>query len=275
MFSIEGNPIPIPSGWSNFIDTTSSLLGAASDIDSIAGGLSSFGRGVSSGLEDILNGLGSSSGGSGGGAGSAHPLFGQFYQLTRNPNFQPDVTGYTLIYIVPPVAPGGLAGTASVFPLLAMEFSPPETTVKATEETSGSSIRIPYATGKMSGGQLSINFIEDDELSVTKFHTDWVNYISDVVYGHRNPSNPTSGELDYATAAYVVKFRPNMRDITYIGQAKGVFPINIPSKELLGSRQTNDLAMIGMNYMCADYNNHLGNSWVIGDFENQVVWNMV
>lgn len=255
--------INLSANMSKFVEKTASLLGEASDA---GGGLAGFGRGVSKGLGE--GGFGSSPSP---GVGPVHPLYSQFYNLSRKPTFQPDVTGYTLIYIVPPQAPEGLGGTADVFPFLALEFNPPETSVKSTEETSGSSIRIPYATGRQSGGQLSINFLEDDELSVTKFHTDWVNYISDVIYGNKSPKDPKSIELDYATCAYVVKFRPNMRDVIYVGQAKGVFPINIPSKELLGSRQTNALAMIGMNYMCADYNNHLGNSWIIDDFENQVV----
>ena len=222
-------------------------------------------------------------------------MFADFVRRSRNPRFNPDVTGYNLIYLIAPDLSSPIVKDDNTFmqqiaqqsSFLAIEFGPPETTVKATEESSGASIRIPYATGKSSGGQLSINFIEDGDLNITKFHTIWVNYISDVIYGdlspdpkYFTPNNPEFGALDYATSAYVVKFKPDMKTITYIGKATGIFPINMPSKEIIGSRQSNELTMVGMNYMCADYNSvimgdntngNMGrNGWVYDEFETDM-----
>jgi hypothetical protein len=222
-------------------------------------------------------------------------MFADFVRRSRSKRFNPDVTGYNLIYLIAPDLSGSeddneyMQDIAKASSFLALEFGPPETTVKATEESSGSSIRIPYATGKSSGGQLSINFIEDSDLNITKFHTIWVNYMADVIYGdlspddkYMDPESPEFGSLDYATSAYVVKFKPDMKTITYVGKATGIFPVNMPSKEVIGSRQSNELTMVGMNYMCADYNtiimpeddetymNSYRNNWVYGEFINDM-----
>jgi|GEM_PF-2862423 hypothetical protein len=199
--------------------------------------------------------------------------FGDFVLKSRDTTFSPDINGYTLIYMIPPNLSGAggesaLINISQQFPFLALDFTPPETTVKTTEETSGSSISIPYSTGTSSGGQLSINYIEDSNLNVVNYHNTWVEYIKDVVYGEISPDKDyiESGELDYATSAYVIKFKPDMKTLTYIGKATGIFPMNVPSKEVIGNRQSNELSMVSCNYSCAMYTAYITggiNSWVL------------
>jgi hypothetical protein len=217
-----------------------------------------------------------------------HGVFNDFIKRFRNSNFNPDVNGYTLIYMIPPNlggpcetlgytkgSGGNLGDISRQFPFLAVDFTPPETTVKSVEETSGASVTIPYSTGASSGGQLSINFIEDSDLSVTNYHNMWVEYIKEVVYGDRSPhkdyiDGEHSGELDYATSAYVLKFKPDMKTLVYVGKATGIFPLNIPSKEVIGNRQSNELSMVGCNYTCSMYSAYIVggiNSWVLDNVQ--------
>jgi hypothetical protein len=208
-------------------------------------------------------------------------VFADFITKARNSRFSPDVNGYTLIYMIPPnlggtndilgyrnSTGGNLLDISRQFPFLAVDFTPPETTVKSVEETSGASVSIPYTTGSSSGGQLSINYIEDSDLNVTNYHNIWVEYMKEVVYGDRQPHDSyiESGELDYATSAYVLKFKPDMKTLVYVGKVTGLFPLNIPSKEIIGNRQTNELSMVGCNYTCAMYSAYISggvNSWVL------------
>ncbi len=206
--------------------------------------------------------------------------FANFLELSRNQNFSPDINGYTLIYMVPPNLSGAggtetLTNMARQFPFLAIDFTPPETTVKSTEETSGASIGIPYSTGTSSGGQLSINYIEDSNLNVVNYHNTWVTYMGDVIYGRLSPSEHyiDTGELDYATSAYVVKFKPDMKTLTYVGKATGLFPTNVPSKEIIGNRQSNELSMVGCNYVCAMYTAYVAGGikgWVLEHLESDL-----
>jgi hypothetical protein len=210
--------------------------------------------------------------------------FGDFIKRSRNSNFSPDINGYTLIYMIPPNLSGvggvkTLQKIAQQFPFLALDFTPPETIVKTTEETSGASISIPYSTGTFSGGQLSINYIEDSNLNVVNYHNTWVEYIKDVVYGEISPNSEyidgeMAGALDYATSAYVIKFKPDMKTITYVGKATGIFPLNVPSKEVIGNRQSNELSMVGCNYNCAMYTAYVAggiNSWVLEQFYTDLI----
>jgi hypothetical protein len=201
--------------------------------------------------------------------------FEQFTSQFKDTSFRPDITGYVLIYLVPPVFMGNSTIGGDYCPLLAIDFSPPETTVKSSDETSNAAISIPYSTGTSSGGQLSINYMEDHKLSVVKYHNEWVRHISDVVYGEKEPSAgyASSGKLDYATSAYIVKFKPDMCTMVYVGKATGIFPINIPAKEVIGTRQANELTMVGCNYSCAMYTAYVAggvNSWVYSNFKSDL-----
>jgi len=205
-------------------------------------------------------------------------IFADFNRKFKEQNFQPDITGYVLIYLIPPNLSGGIGLLDfSNSPFLALDFTPPDYTLKTSEESGG----IQYGTGSSTGGQLSINFIEDSYLNVTLSHNIWVNYIVDVVKGEVSPdtkfisNNDNFAELDYATSAYIVKFTPCMTKVTYVGKATGIFPINLPVKEILGNRQTNELGMVGMNYVCAMYSSYTpgANDWVLDNFNSDLyVW---
>ena len=217
-------------------------------------------------------------------------------------NYNPDINGYTLLFMVPPdlsglathqtdpTAVGGARGyefssktytsldpstlltslnsVARFATFAAVDFSPPQEQLN-TEKISSRSGGIPYATEYTTSEQMSVTYIDDTDLTIYKFHQIWIHYIWDVLEGKLKPSNEyleprfdlheygREGGLyrgiDYAGAFYVVKYKPDLRKITYIGKCIGVFPQALPSKELIGQRTSNELTTIPFNYFCAAY----------------------
>jgi hypothetical protein len=232
-------------------------------------------------------------------------LMNYFRKSLDDQTFHPDINGFTIIVLIPPdlsgypfsssdsdISSGVISSITHRAPFLALDFTPPETTVNTSELTSGSSIRIPFAISKQSGGNLSISYIETSDLAIKTLHNIWVQYIHDVLHGIVDPSskyieesnfNPLLnsnefGALDYATSAYVIRYKPDMKTAIYIGKAVGIFPVNLPSKEVIGVRSSNELTMLNVNYICADYvettfgpNSTLSEtSWIVDEFFSNV-----
>lgn len=200
----------------------------------------------------------------------------------------PDISGYTLIFLVPPILSGMafdvlpttfMTSRNTIFQ--AIEFSPPETAINANTISSSSNIKMPYVIGKTSGGNMSISYIENTKLDINAFHNNWLHYMEQVTLGYMSPTQDyiDSGELDYATSAFVIRYRPDMKSMIYIGKAVGIFPLNLPNKEIIGRRDSPQLTTYNVNYICADYREtvlagssfatpktFMDNMWVISDF---------
>jgi len=200
----------------------------------------------------------------------------------------PDISGYTLIFLVPPILSGMafdvlptsvMTSRNTIFQ--AIEFSPPEISITTNMISSSSNVKIPYVIGKTSGGNMSISYIENTKLDIYAFHNNWLHYMEQVTLGYMSPTQDyiDSGELDYATSAFVIRYRPDMKSMIYIGKAVGIFPINLPNKEIIGRRDNPQLTTFNINYICADYREtalagssfsmpktFMDNMWVISDF---------
>lgn len=229
-----------------------------------------------------------------------------FNQMLRY-NYNPDINGYTLLFMVPPDLSGlreeqdnpeagsdlaksfgGIEGGSLTNALLnvckfitfaAVDFSAPQEQLN-TEKISSRSGAIPYATEFTTSEQLSVTYIDDSDLTIYKFHQLWMHYIWDVLEGkikpHKNyldynlrlDTYGSFGEqyqaIDYAASIYIVKYKPDLRYISYIGKCVGVFPQSLPSKELIGQRTSNELTTLPFNYFCAAYR-----SEVTTEMENQ------
>ena len=202
----------------------------------------------------------------------------------------PDISGYSLIFLVPPIlsglgmgfsnSPSGIITSRnSIFQ--ALEFSPPDVSINTDDISSSSRVKIPFVIGKTSGGQMSISYIENMRLDAYAFHNNWFHYMEQVALGYMDPAEEylESGELDYATSAFVMRFKPDMKSMVYLGKAVGIFPINLPSKDIIGSRQSVQLTTINVSYACADYREialigndftvsktYVDNMWIFSDF---------
>lgn len=248
-----------------------------------------------------------------------------FNQMLRY-NYNPDINGYTLLFMVPPDLSGlreeqdhpearvdlaksfpgiedgslktALLNTCKFITFAAVDFSPPQEQLN-TEKISSRSGAIPYATEFTTSEQLSVTYIDDSDLTIYKFHQLWIHYIWDTLEGkikpHSSYLNPELrydtlgseggyyGAIDYGASIYIVKYRPDLRYITYIGKCIGVFPQSLPSKELIGQRTTNELTTLPFNYFCSAYRSEVTTEiidqrvydrekfWIMNEFQEYVL----
>ncbi len=199
--------------------------------------------------------------------------------------YVPDISGYTLLFLVPPDLSGyinaeenegtaakksnynqvendsGFIGwTSKMVPFLASQFTAPQIQMNSSTLTSTSGSQ-QYASELQITDNMSVTYMETDDLDVYSFHRTWVNYISEILEGNIKPGfDSSTGDnyiyfrtIDYASSFYFVKFRPDLETITYIGKAIGCFPKELPSTELIGNRGTNELTTLSFNYAVSDF----------------------
>jgi len=199
-----------------------------------------------------------------------HMLMG--YNADQGRKFSPDINGYVLIFMLPPdlsgyklsyAADSDLGQITKMFAFLAMDFTPPPISVTTSAIPTGSG-SLSYGAEVISSGQLQINFIDTTRLESFGMHKMWIDYIEDVSRGvvapakkYRNPKESSFGEIDYATSAYVARFKPSRGnkwgDLVYVGKATGIFPITLPDKEVIGRRDSNEITMLPISYSCPLY----------------------
>jgi len=216
-------------------------------------------------------------------------------KLDGEKQYSPDINGYTVTFIEPPHLSGyGLSENANsqqyqliskLFPFLCIDFTPPPTQVIASEIPARSGA-IQFGTEVQASGQMQMTCMDDSELGLAGFIKTWVSYIEDVTRGivdpnpmYYEPNGSRFGELDYATSAYVIRFKPTMdlqwKDIVYVGKAVGVFPLNIPDKEIIGRRDSNEITMLPISFSCTFYRQAIYgslkevNCWIIQEFEDK------
>jgi hypothetical protein len=177
--------------------------------------------------------------------------------------FHPDINGYSIITMFPPHLSGDGAADSLItdacdrINFLALDITPPEVQLKNSQIGSGKNIMMSYGTGSERSGQLSINYVESNNLEIFTMHQVWHEYVSRVSVGDIDPSGEyMSGKapiIDYMANAYVARYNPGFDSLLYLGKAAGIYPINLPSKEIIGARSANELSMVPMNYNCIYY----------------------
>lgn len=213
-------------------------------------------------------------------------------EVGQNKQFSPDINGYTVTFIVPPDLSGysnidshSIMLTTKMFPFLCIDCTPPQVQVIASEIPARSGA-IQFGTEVQAYGQMQLTCIDDSELNLSGFIKTWISYIEDVTRGIVEPASkyitPGSdfGALDYATSAYIIRFKPthniDWKDIVYIGKAVGIFPINMPDKEIIGRRDSNEITMLPISFTCTMYKQAIYGSpkevnyWVIEEFESVI-----
>ena len=159
-------------------------------------------------------------------------------------NLQPDISGYVLLFMSPPVLSGYtnlgnqnydvsgtsfMTETAKLYPLLATNFTPP--TIQLNSGTlAGSSGTQHYAQELSITDSMSVTYLDTIALDIYQLHKSWLQYIFQVTEGTLEPSEEylLGGRIDYCASFYFVKFMPNVSSIQYVGKAveKTQPPIN-------------------------------------------------
>ena len=220
------------------------------------------------------------------GRGSINDVFKYFYsQFFSTTEF--DVNGYSLIFLYPPDFSGfkklnqslqssitdtttNVEGTVDFnymppdyafykyfrnYMMFAIEFDIPEQEITVSDIQLANKQNIEFVSGFNTSGNLSVRYIDNSYLQMYKFHSNWISYMKMIMRGDLEPADEyiDSKEIDYMSSMYILKFTPNMDIPNYIGKASGIFPKNLPIKELLGTRTENQLIMYNINYFYSMY----------------------
>lgn len=150
-------------------------------------------------------------------------------------NLQPDISGYVLLFMSPPVLSGYtnlgnqnydvtgtsfMTETAKLYPLLATNFTPP--TIQLNSGTlAGSSGTQHYAQELSITDSMSVTYLDTIALDIYQLHKSWLQYIFQVTEGTLEPADEylTGGIIDYCASFYFVKFMPNVSSVQYVGKA--------------------------------------------------------
>jgi hypothetical protein len=219
-------------------------------------------------------------------------------QLYRD--FNPDINGYTLCFLVPPDLSGYrmnrngnqnniysqtdptsfVSRMGKLMCFAAIDYTPPQSqvtsdTIKA--RTGG----IAYASEVNESESVSITLLDNADLEIYGFHHLWIEYIREILEGSLGPDpqyyqntdeNYSSYySIDYAASLYIVKFFPSMKQMKFMAKCTGIYPQSMPSKELIGSRGANELTTLPFTYFCSNYREVMIQEAHAGE-PNQVFW---
>jgi len=193
----------------------------------------------------------------------------QYFNRQLSQNFNPDINGYSLCFMVPPPflaleATGKyqesyveLFRKLTVFS--AIQFSPPTRQVQ-TEKLSARTGGIPYATEVEPSEQCTVSYIDNTDLDIFNFHSVWLDAIHDLVLGYIEPpslyiteGDPDYGGLDYAGSLFIVRYDTSMQNILYVGKVTGIYPQSLPNKEVIGQRTNNEITTLPITYFAGWY----------------------
>lgn len=216
-----------------------------------------------------------------------------YQQLFRD--FNPDINGFTVALFVPPdlsgyrvnkfagsshysqTTPSSYFGEVSqLMSFAAVDFTPPQSQVN-TETISARTGAIPYATEVTESETCTVTYVETMDLDIYRFHHLWIEYIREVLEGvikpapeYLDPMSDRFGVIDYAGSLYILKYRPDMRTITFAAKCMGIFPQSLPTKELIGTRTSNELTTLPFTYFCAAYRETTSvefDNWILAEIE--------
>jgi hypothetical protein len=215
-----------------------------------------------------------------------NPVLKTFYtQLYRN--YTPDITGYTLAFMQAPDLSGFESYKQKNFneltksiTFLATDFTPPQTQI-VNSQVAARSGALTYASDITSTETISITYLEKSPLTVYTLHLLWMEYIREILRGTIQPADKYLdensqyfGAIDYLASFFIVKYLPDMREISYVGKCVGVYPMTLPSKQLIGSRTTNEVCVLPFEYSCIAYREYIPSNAILdtgipAQFENK------
>jgi hypothetical protein len=137
----------------------------------------------------------------------------------------------------------------------ATDIDPPQLSIEY-ESISGKVRNINYASRINLTNDFSINYVDNMQLDVFRYHDYWVKYIEALKKGYikSSSSNDTSMFIDipYFNAVWIVLFNPMKTGIRGLIKILGVSPIGLPIKQIIGNRSKSEMTTISQNYKCID-----------------------
>lgn len=203
-------------------------------------------------------------------------FFKGFYKFFYENGYDYDINGFSLVFFMPPhlsgfpgwptpeqlISPGGAAigGPASLnyldFITFALEVTPPDIGVEKSSLPTQASDVFEYPVHIHAGGEISLSYVDNADLKLYTFHSDWVRYIYAVVYGLVKPQPqylaPVDHDIiDYLGSLYILKFDATMFRPLMIAKAIGIFPNAVPFKESIGPKGQHQVTISNVSYTCS------------------------
>ena len=105
----------------------------------------------------------------------------------------------------------------------------------------------------------TINFIEDYNLNVFRYHELWFKYIEALRKGYISIDKDTLAgdnkmfmDIPYFNAVWIAIFKPFSTKIQGLIKIMGVSPVSLPFKQIVGDRAKNTLTTINTTYKSTD-----------------------
>jgi hypothetical protein len=97
-------------------------------------------------------------------------------------------------------------------------------------------------------------------------------YIDAVIKGTLEPAGNyiDENEIDYAGAIYSVTYKPDLVTPVLTTKAIGTFPVSLSSKEAIGSRSDNQVAISSITYKAAKFEMESGKGGLYGQFLSDI-----
>jgi hypothetical protein len=204
-----------------------------------------------------------------------HDVFKQFYDYFYNRTYEYDINGYNLILFNPPSFSAFTSTQETQKPkesssldknrildtyirdtiMMAIDYTPHEISVSTSQIDLTSSLNFQYPTDTNHGGNISVTYLDTDDLRIYSLHSIWLKYIFYCNQGYLVPDKfyIESNTIDYLASIYSLKFKADMETPTLATKAMGVFPTSLPVKETLGVRGQHELTLTTVNYSTLYY----------------------
>ncbi len=189
-------------------------------------------------------------------------------------DYNPDIGGYVLCLMIPPPFLSLPKNGATIdldyvskvqrfSAFSAVEFTPPQIEIKESQ-ISVRAGAIPYGAEHLVSNDCNVTFIDNYNLDMYNYFESWVSYIHELLEGniepysiYLDPSNAEYKSMDYVGGFYIIKYDITAKAIKYIGKVFGTFPKGLPSKELIGSRASNEITTLPINFACSYFKESL------------------
>jgi len=146
------------------------------------------------------------------------------------------------------------------FGQLATDIDIPQINIEY-ESVSGKNRNLNYASKVHFAGDFSINFLENYNNDIFRYHESWFKYIDALKKGFikmppiqqdENHDADDFIEVPYFNAVWVAVYAPFTTNIRLLIKIMGVSPINLPFKQVIGDRGKNALTTINQSYKSND-----------------------
>ncbi len=126
------------------------------------------------------------------------------------------------------------------------------------ESISGKNRNLNYASKLNYNGDFSINFLENNNNMIFRYHEAWYKYIDAYKKGFVKKNvapykdDAYFVDVSYYNAVWVAVFAPFTTNIRLLIKIMGAAPVNLPFKQIIGDRTKSSLSTINQTYKSND-----------------------